>query len=78
MYCIRQGAELNAIDSAGYTPLHWAASRGNLMSAKLLVEEGRVNSTIRDSNVCCWLLLYLTFSAPFRSAVYFGCKADAP
>ncbi len=37
---IKLGANINTKDSHGWTPLHYAAARGNLKLAKLLMKEG--------------------------------------
>jgi len=37
---VEEGADVNARDNIGYTPLHYAASYGHLDVARLLLEEG--------------------------------------
>ena len=37
---IQNGAEVNAQNAFGYTPLHWAVSNGHLETVKVLVENG--------------------------------------
>ncbi len=46
---IKQGARVDARNRGGYTPLHWAARRGNIVVVKLLVEH-RADVNARDNN----------------------------
>jgi len=46
---IEKGADVNAIDKNGATPLHWAASEGHTQIAKMLIESGAdVNTKDKD------------------------------
>ena len=43
------GADVNAKDESGWTPLHWAASKVHNKTAKLLIKEGAdVNAVNKD------------------------------
>ena len=46
---IKNGADLNAQDINGWTPLHFAAQEGDFDVAKALVKKG-ANINIRDTN----------------------------
>jgi len=37
---IAQGANVNAKDSLGWTPLHWATMNDHVETARLLIEKG--------------------------------------
>lgn len=37
---LKQGADINAVDNAGWTPLHWAAYFGRTWTAKYLIKNG--------------------------------------
>ena len=39
-YLLSVGANCNIAESNGYTPLHWAASHGNIETLKVLLEAG--------------------------------------
>lgn len=39
-FCIEHGADINAVDGRGYTPLHGAAIRGDNAMVKFLVDKG--------------------------------------
>ena len=46
---IAAGADVNAKDESGWTPLHWAASKVHNKTAKLLIKEGAdVNAVNKD------------------------------
>jgi hypothetical protein len=46
---LRKGANANARDKSGWTPLHWAASYGRVDVARLLLEHG-ADPGIRDKD----------------------------
>ena len=48
---IKQGADVNGAQGDGMTALHWAAQRGNLAEARMLVVAGaRLDATTRNGN----------------------------
>jgi len=49
-YFLERGADVNAVDSDGWTPLYWAASQGDTEVAQLLLEAGTdVNAADHDA-----------------------------
>ena len=49
---IKEGADINATDGLGWTPLHEAAWMGRAEVARLLIEKGAdVNATDREGNI---------------------------
>jgi ankyrin repeat protein len=46
-YLLSVKADCNIAESNGYTPLHWAASHGNLETMKALIEAG-ADPTVAD------------------------------
>ena len=38
---LQEGADINEMDAAGWTPLNWAAAAGDISMAKLLLKFGR-------------------------------------
>jgi len=50
-YCLELGADVNAVDSKGYAPLHGVAFRGDNEMVEFLVSKGaRVDLTAKDGN----------------------------
>ena len=45
---MRRGADINAKDNYGYTPLRWATQNGNIPAMKLLLDSG-ANTEIQDN-----------------------------
>ena len=43
-------ANVNAKNNYSYTPFHWAASRGHIEAATLLIERGAEINPINDNN----------------------------
>lgn len=43
---LKQGANPNAIDKFGNTPLHWVAKNGHLESARLLIRQGALTTIV--------------------------------
>ena len=44
-YCLKKGADINALDSTGISPLHYAANKGNIEFAKwLLLHDANVDN----------------------------------
>ncbi len=48
-YLVENGANVNAKDNDGWTPLHWAASKNNLDMVKYLVETGKADVNAKTS-----------------------------
>lgn len=47
--CIAEGAAVGGRDQNGWTPLHWAAFKGRIKSAKVLLEHGAAVDAVDDA-----------------------------
>ena len=70
-FLIDNGADVNAEDTYGMTPLHHTAIRGNTDALKVLLNSSRIDKEPKDAQGSTPLHLSATYNQPSKGFIFF-------